>query len=98
MASARPVHQNRPGARASTAPPRHHVPRSWTLSVLSGRKLSKISGHGTRGSTFGCQFEGAKGAVVGPVLVDEEATRSLGGAELEAWFSGQGAEHVQVVG
>ncbi|MEV4123363.1 pentapeptide repeat-containing protein [Micromonospora sp. NPDC049645] len=47
---------------------------------------------------FGCQFEGAKGAVVGPVLVDEDATRSLGGAELEAWFAGQGAEHVQVVG
>ncbi|MFI6783988.1 pentapeptide repeat-containing protein [Micromonospora sp. NPDC050276] len=47
---------------------------------------------------FGCQLEGAKGAVVGPVLVDEEATRSVGGAELEAWLSGQGAEHVQVVG
>ncbi|MDG4806713.1 pentapeptide repeat-containing protein [Micromonospora sp. WMMD1120] len=46
----------------------------------------------------GCQFEGAKGAVVGPVFVDEEATRSVGGAELEAWFSARGAEAVQVVG
>ncbi|WP_430498711.1 hypothetical protein ACQRWP_27000 [Micromonospora trifolii] len=52
----------------------------------------------TGARVFGCQFEGAKGAVVGPVLVDEEATRSLGGAELEEWFSAQGAEHVQVVG
>ncbi|MGC4798701.1 pentapeptide repeat-containing protein [Micromonospora saelicesensis] len=47
---------------------------------------------------FGCQCEGAKGAVVGPVLVDEEATRYFGGAELEGWFSAQGAERVQVVG
>ncbi|WP_406073446.1 pentapeptide repeat-containing protein [Micromonospora sp. NBC_01638] len=55
-------------------------------AVLSGARM------------FGCQFEGAKGAVVGPVFVDEGATRSLGGGELAAWFSAQGAENVQVVG
>ncbi|GAB3950778.1 hypothetical protein GCM10027614_51730 [Micromonospora vulcania] len=54
--------------------------------MLSGAKM------------YGCQLEGAKGAVVGPVFVDEGATRSLAGAELEAWFSAQGAESVQVVG
>ncbi|MBM7491436.1 hypothetical protein JOD64_002658 [Micromonospora luteifusca] len=55
-------------------------------AVLSGARM------------FGCQFEGAKGAVVGPVFVDEEATRFLGGGELEEWLSTQGAESVQVVG
>ncbi|MET8042109.1 pentapeptide repeat-containing protein [Micromonospora sp. NPDC005215] len=46
---------------------------------------------------FGCQLDGATGAVVGPVFVDEGATRSLGGGELETWLSAQGAESVQVV-
>ncbi|MEV4495150.1 hypothetical protein AB0J84_05545 [Micromonospora arborensis] len=55
-------------------------------AVLSGARM------------VGCQFEAAKGAVVGPVFVDEEATRSLGGGELEGWLSAQGAESVQVVG
>ncbi|WBB65963.1 pentapeptide repeat-containing protein [Micromonospora sp. WMMD812] len=54
-------------------------------AVLSGARM------------FGCQLEGAKGSVVGPVLVDEDATLSLDGADLEAWFSEQGAENVQVV-
>ncbi|WUR59818.1 pentapeptide repeat-containing protein [Micromonospora chokoriensis] len=54
--------------------------------VLSGARM------------FGCQLDGAKGAVVGPVLVDEGTSRSLGGVALAAWFSGQGAEDVQVVG
>lgn len=34
----------------------------------------------------------------GPVLVDEGATRTLGGDDLEAWLSAQGAESVRVVG
>ncbi|MDG4778083.1 pentapeptide repeat-containing protein [Micromonospora sp. WMMD961] len=46
---------------------------------------------------FGCQLDGAKGAVVGPVLVDEGTSRSLGGVALEAWFAGQGAADVRVV-
>ncbi|MEU8328469.1 pentapeptide repeat-containing protein [Micromonospora sp. NPDC048839] len=55
-------------------------------TVLSGARM------------FGCQLDGAKGAVVGPVFVDEGATRSLGGGDLEAWLSAQGAESVRVVG
>jgi hypothetical protein len=46
---------------------------------------------------FGCQLEGAKGAVAGPVLVDEDGAQSLDGTELEAWFGKRGAESVQVV-
>ncbi|MFI6261374.1 pentapeptide repeat-containing protein [Micromonospora sp. NPDC051006] len=53
-------------------------------AVLTGARL------------FGCQLEGATGSVVGPVFVDEEATRSLGGADLQAWFAEHGAEQVQV--
>ena len=55
-------------------------------AVLSGARM------------FGCQFEGAKGGRRRPGFVDEEATRSLGAGELEAWLSAQGAESVQVVG
>lgn len=46
---------------------------------------------------FGCQLEGAKGTVVGPVVVDEHGTLSLDGAELEAWFSERGAENIQLL-
>ncbi|MEH0828360.1 MULTISPECIES: YbaB/EbfC family nucleoid-associated protein [unclassified Micromonospora] len=53
-------------------------------AVLSGARM------------FGCRLEGAKGTVVGPVFVDQAATRSLDGAELEAWFSAQDAPDVRV--
>jgi hypothetical protein len=46
---------------------------------------------------FGCQLEGAKGTVVGPVLVDEHGSQSLDGTELEAWFSERGADNIQVL-
>ncbi|MEV0807682.1 pentapeptide repeat-containing protein [Micromonospora sp. NPDC050200] len=54
-------------------------------AVLSGARM------------FGCQLEGAKGTVVGPVFVDQGATLLLHAAELEAWFSEQDAKNVQVV-
>ncbi|MBM0258061.1 pentapeptide repeat-containing protein [Micromonospora sp. 4G55] len=53
-------------------------------AVLSGAKM------------FGCRLEGAKGTIVGPVFVDQAATRPLDGAELEAWFSAQDAQDVRV--
>ncbi|WP_124821408.1 hypothetical protein [Micromonospora ureilytica] len=56
-------------------------------AVLGGARVLRLPTPRRRG-----------GAVIGPVFDDEEATRSLGGAELEAWFSGQGAENVKVVG
>ncbi|MFR9779621.1 pentapeptide repeat-containing protein [Micromonospora sp. MS34] len=62
--------------------------------ILGGRNMpATLSG----ARLFGCQLEGAKGAVVGPAFVDEHATRSLDGAELEAWFVERGAESIQVL-
>lgn len=62
--------------------------------TLGGRNMPAILS-GAR--MFGCHLEGAKGAVIGPVLVDEDGARSLDGAELEAWFVERGAESIQVV-
>ncbi|MFC3503276.1 pentapeptide repeat-containing protein [Micromonospora krabiensis] len=70
-----------------------HASLRWC--TLGGRTMPAVL---TGARMVGGQFEGAKGAVVGPVFVDEGAARSLAGAELEAWFAEHGAESVQVVG
>jgi uncharacterized protein YjbI with pentapeptide repeats len=62
--------------------------------TLGGRNMPAVL---TGARMFGCHLEGVKGIVIGPVLVDEDGTRSLDGAGLEAWFAEQGAESLQVV-
>ena len=62
--------------------------------TLGGRNMPALL---TGARMAGVQLEGAKGGVVGPVFVDEAATTSLDGGELESWFSERGAERIQVI-